>query len=186
LPVIRPEKQRAKRRGQLAAAYTGAHADDIAASIELRLDENRPGLDLAEVAERLLQCFEALLLAVAHVADHEAIGDHVIGKLPPKRQVDHVRVEPEVPHAIDSRLEIESESDPVLQRLLDRGIQRVLDARIELNDTLVEIDVGRADLQHTVERGGHGELARQRNQQGSGQDKNSQPSLRVTGGRAAG
>src|SRR5438309_10189902 len=74
MPVIGPEQQRAQRGRQPSAANARAHADDVVAAIELRLDQYGPPVHLAEIGQSLLQRRESLLLPAAHVADHIEIG----------------------------------------------------------------------------------------------------------------
>src|SRR5580704_18925420 len=95
MPVIRPEHEGSQGCGQLATAHARANADDIVAAVELRLHENGPAIDLAKVGQRLLECWERLLLVALHVADDITVAHGVIRQLAPQSQLHDVRVEPE-------------------------------------------------------------------------------------------
>src|SRR5579862_122514 len=118
-PVVSPEEDSAERCGKVSAAHARTHADVVAAAIELRLDQDRPGIDPAQMSQCLIECGEGLLVTTARIADDVAITDRVVCQLAPQRQVDDVGVEPEAAIAVDAYLKVEGERDAVLQRVAD-------------------------------------------------------------------
>src|SRR5207237_5355063 len=124
-PVVGPEQDRTERRREAPPADARAYADSVVAVVELGFHDDRPGLDLAEVGERLIERCEALLVAAARVAHHEALAHRVIAQLAAQRDGDDACAEPESPLAIDSRIEVEGERLPVAERAADGRAVRV-------------------------------------------------------------
>src|SRR5437763_1455473 len=121
MPVIGPEQQRAQRGRQPSAAHARAHADDVVAAIELRLDQYGPPVHLAEIGQSLLQRRESLLLPAAHVADHIAVAHCVIGEVAAQSQLHDIRVEPESPLASDAGMELKRQYYTGTKGVTDAG-----------------------------------------------------------------
>src|SRR5438270_429423 len=114
----------------MPAAHAGAHADSVVAAIAPRLHQDRPGIHLAQVVQRLVQGGEALLIAALRVAHHVTLAHGVVAELAPQSQLDDIQVEPETPLTVHARLELERERQAVPQRAADGRTHRVLDARM--------------------------------------------------------
>src|ERR1700730_14166611 len=111
MPVIRPEHERSQRGRQPATPDTRANTDDVVAAVELRLHENGPAVDLAQVGQGLLEWWKSLLLVALHVADDITIAHGVIRQLAPQSQLHDVRVEPEPSLPLDSCIQIKRQGD---------------------------------------------------------------------------
>ena len=120
----------------------------------LRLHQDRPGIHLAQVVQRLVQGGEALLIAALRVAHHVTLAHGVVAELAPQGQLDDIQVEPETPLTVHARLELERERQAVPQRAADGRTHRVLDARMQQKHPLVEVHVGGTHLECPVERVG--------------------------------
>src|SRR5579863_1001353 len=148
MPVVGPEEQGAQRGRQPSPPHPRSHADEIVAAVELRLDEDRPAIDLAQIIERLLECWKALLLPVAHVPHHVAVADSVIRELAPQGEVHDVRVEPQPPLAIDTRIEIESQRDAVTQGIPNVRVDGIFDPRVEQEDAMIDVYIRGSNFKH--------------------------------------
>src|SRR5207237_10673628 len=100
-----PEQDRAERRREVPPADGRAYADSVVAVVELGFHNDRPGLDLAEVGERLIQRREALLVAAARVAPPAALAHRAIAQLAAQRDGDDACAERSSPLAIESRID---------------------------------------------------------------------------------
>src|SRR6266700_281597 len=104
------------RRRSNAAEFCMLSASSTNAPSPIGFHNDRPGLDLAEVGECLIERGEALLVAAARVAHHKALAHRVIAQLAAQRDGDDACAEPESPLAIDSHIEVEGERLPVAER----------------------------------------------------------------------
>src|SRR3569833_2742986 len=152
MPVIRPEQQYAQRCRKLAAPDARANADEVVAPVELRLDQNRPPVHLAEIGKGLLEGWKGLLLIALHIADDITIADRVVSQLAPQSQLYDICVEPESPLPINPRVQIKRQGDPIAQGVSNRRIDRVLDPGMKQEYTVIDVHVRGAHLEHAVQR----------------------------------
>jgi len=134
----------------VTAAHAGAHADVVVAAVQLRLDQDRPGVHVPEVGERLVERGEGCLITALGVAYHVAVTHGVVGEFAPQRQVDDAGVEPEAPVAIDAGIQVKGQRHAVAQRVADGGALGILDARVQEEHPLVDVHVGRAHFEHAL------------------------------------
>src|ERR1700761_9340066 len=137
----------------MSTVNPGADTDYILRTgLELWLNEYGPTLNGPQVLECGIEGRKGLLVTACRVAHDVAIGHGVVCEFAPQLQVDHRAVEPEAAGALDARVDIEYQVDPVAQRITDGRRHRVIDARVQLEDRLVQVDERGAHLQDAIQR----------------------------------
>ena len=76
----------------------------------------------------------------------------MVFKLAPQGEIHHIRVEPEAPLALNTRIQIDAQGHPVVQGVPDRRVHRVLDSGVEQEDAPLHADIGGTHFQDAIER----------------------------------